>query len=334
MLESLHHPGVVKVLERGDSTGTPFLAMELATTSMSCLGDAKDALPNVLRSSPALMLDLFRQACEGVAYMHSQSILHRDIKPSNILMMLNSCQMRAVMGDFGVSSVASLQGELTDTQEVIGSRRFRAPECESNTKHSRKSDVYSLGKTLEFMISCIQPVAPAGTLDESAYHFDTETYHRLSATVSRATNPSHAKRHASVTEFLDDLPQVAIASDRSATRQQPKSRNLLTNDEYNVLAAAIALCPRRSDRAAVYDLQAHTYCDGLSPIGLSLSLRKLEGIKFIESFDVETESGETDERYSPSSEGADWLRQNRLGYRPSIRSTKTKYGGNLLDEEP
>ena len=44
-------------------------------------------------------LDVFREICNGVGYVHAQGLIHRDLKPSNIFF---SADGGIKIGDFGL----------------------------------------------------------------------------------------------------------------------------------------------------------------------------------------------------------------------------------------
>ena len=60
--------------------------------------------------------------------------------------------MRAVISDLGIGANEEEQGQLTATHEAIGTPIYRAPEV-AQGKHTKASDVYSLGKTLEHVLT-------------------------------------------------------------------------------------------------------------------------------------------------------------------------------------
>jgi len=84
---------------------------------------------------------------------HKAGVFHRDIKPPNILFRKDGSP---VLGDFGICFVEGGE-KVTLTDEAVGSINFIAPEMESGQQYlgeaSDKTDVYSLGKVIYFLIS-------------------------------------------------------------------------------------------------------------------------------------------------------------------------------------
>lgn len=107
-------------------------------------------------------LTIFIKICEIVSYIHEKNIVHRDLKPDNII--LNNEQ--PVILDFGLCfNLNNNSGfndddindnfRLTETIEQVGSRYYIPPELENGrlNKISKKSDSYTLGKILYFLLT-------------------------------------------------------------------------------------------------------------------------------------------------------------------------------------
>jgi formylglycine-generating enzyme required for sulfatase activity/predicted Ser/Thr protein kinase len=138
VLERLDHPGIVRLLDRGEEEGQPFLVTELIQgkalhrhTGGAPL-DEKEALP------------VLRALCEAIAYAHSQGVIHRDIKPHNVLITDQGIKVL----DFGLARIAgsSSQSELTRTNLGLGTLSYLSPEQRMDAKSvDERSDIFSTG---------------------------------------------------------------------------------------------------------------------------------------------------------------------------------------------
>jgi len=104
-----------------------------------------------LAEAQALRLTI--QAARALAALHQQGIIHRDIKPENILL---SEKGQAKLGDFGLALArhAKASGILSS---AAGTPAYMSPEIFEGETPSVRSDIYSLGMTLRFMLTGKRP---------------------------------------------------------------------------------------------------------------------------------------------------------------------------------
>ncbi len=142
--ETLHHPGIVRIIEAAEDGGLPFLAMELIPGRT--LRAELDAAPGGLPERRAL--EIARAIAEALDYAHGKSVVHRDLKPENI-MLLPGGGLKVM--DFGVARVDGQPG-LTTSQIFFGSPVYAAPELVEPRTLDHRADLYSLGVLLYEML--------------------------------------------------------------------------------------------------------------------------------------------------------------------------------------
>jgi serine/threonine-protein kinase len=100
-------------------------------------------------------LDLARQICEAVIYLHSRGVVHRDLKPENILV---TAEGRIKIMDFGIALDESAR-RLTwsGMSSTIGTPDYMAPEQVSGRRGDRRTDIYSLGTIMYEMFTAELP---------------------------------------------------------------------------------------------------------------------------------------------------------------------------------
>ncbi|MBX9692072.1 MAG: serine/threonine protein kinase, partial [Cyanobacteria bacterium] len=100
-------------------------------------------------------LDIFRQICEAMSFAHKQGVLHRDLKPSNVLLSETRGAFPIVkVVDFGVAQVSSMQDQtLTQPGFLVGSPGYVSPEQARGREVDVRSDVYSLGCLMFFVLT-------------------------------------------------------------------------------------------------------------------------------------------------------------------------------------
>lgn len=107
---------------------------------------------NWSRGTIRQVLEQFLQVCDGVAHAHDRGVVHRDIKPANIFLRGDGT---IAIGDFGLCLFDNVDGRVTATEEVAGSRWYCAPELGDGRLDSVRPscDVYSMGKLLYWMLT-------------------------------------------------------------------------------------------------------------------------------------------------------------------------------------
>lgn len=138
-LAKLRHPGILKIVETGEESETPFFVAEY------CEGPdlSKASLSN---KDLLTKLHIFRQVCDAVTAAHNAHILHRDLKPPNIFLRKDDS---VVVGDFGLCiDLNDAKERATRTLEGVGAERYIPPELAKGRvpEPQASSDLYSLGK--------------------------------------------------------------------------------------------------------------------------------------------------------------------------------------------
>jgi eukaryotic-like serine/threonine-protein kinase len=133
---TLHHPNIVRILERGEVGGVPYFTMELV---------AGETLQSRLQRGGALepraAAGVVAQVAEALDYAHLKGVVHRDLKPSNIMVLADGT---ARVMDYGIARARRFEG-LTVTGAFLGSPEYVAPETIDGNPTDARSDLYSLG---------------------------------------------------------------------------------------------------------------------------------------------------------------------------------------------
>ena len=171
---SINHPNSVYIFGTEEIGGTPVIAMELV--SGGTLQDrvrAKGPLPI------GDAVDCVLQIIEGLEAAQRIGILHRDVKPSNCYLGEDGA---VKIGDFGLSISTAVRTEpaLTATGAFLGTPAFCSPEQLRGEELNARSDMYSVGATLFYLLTGRTP-------------FDAPNMVQLLATVLEQRAPSPRK---------------------------------------------------------------------------------------------------------------------------------------------
>jgi serine/threonine protein kinase/formylglycine-generating enzyme required for sulfatase activity len=165
----LNHPHVVPTLDAAQQGDTLFLVMEYVPgTNLATLVNTKGPLPVEQAAQVAV------QAAKGLAHAHEQGVVHRDIKPSNLL---RDSQGNVRILDLGLARFTSASdghSELTGSGDMMGTVDYMAPEQAVSTKQAdARSDIYSLGCTLFFLLTGRPPFGGETMMTRLLAHRDT-----------------------------------------------------------------------------------------------------------------------------------------------------------------
>jgi len=213
----LRHRNVATVYHLGTETDAWFYAMEFID------GETVDAL--VRRHGalePLLALQIAAQVCRALNAAMPHGLVHRDIKPANLMLVREDEELVVKVIDFGLA--LSVQGDEKILESgFVGTPHFASPEQLKTQEVDVRSDLYSLGVTLWFMLAGRAPFS--GSVKQVAQHhlhtpppFDQVS--GLSAPVLAVLHKSlekdPAQRHRTPQDFrraiedaITQIPQIA-----------------------------------------------------------------------------------------------------------------------------
>jgi hypothetical protein len=200
---TLHHPNVIRILERGEVEGVPFFTMELlAGETLQARVERHGALP------ARQATEIIAQIAEALDYAHSKGVVHRDLKPSNVMVLADGT---VKVMDFGIARARRFEG-MTVTGAFLGSPDYIAPEAIEGKEADARSDLYSLGVTFYETLTGRRPFA-GDTRSPSSAAPDGRRRRR----VARADVPPELERL--VLRLLSKEPADRIASAEDLVRE-------------------------------------------------------------------------------------------------------------------
>ncbi len=143
----LTHENIVRVYDTGIDEDVPWMAMELVEGR-----SLRDEMTDSGQMPVGRSLELVEQVLAGLGAAHEAGIVHRDIKPSNVLV-----NGRAQLSDFGIAKSLQGGGDLTQTNQFLGTPKYTAPEVATGFPATPQSDLYSTAVVLWEMLAGAPP---------------------------------------------------------------------------------------------------------------------------------------------------------------------------------
>jgi serine/threonine protein kinase len=229
VIARLEHPGIVPVHDAGTlPDGRVFYVMKLVRGQS--LAQAIDGLGSINDR-----LRIFLKACEAVAFAHANGVIHRDLKPDNI--MLGPFGEVLVM-DWGTAKVSQKEEmaaenggdiESSDTAHglIIGTRAYMSPEQAAGSAIDERSDIYSLGAVLKFLLNPHEPSEQSTLIadaEDNAINVPSRAWSKdvpkpLAAICSKALAHDRAQRFTRVEELATDVSNFLDGQSVSAYRE-------------------------------------------------------------------------------------------------------------------
>ncbi|MFJ1564338.1 serine/threonine-protein kinase [Streptomyces erythrochromogenes] len=106
---------------------------------------------------PRFVCTLLDQLLSGLAAVHAEGVVHRDIKPANILMeATGSGRPHLRLSDFGIS-MRKGEPRLTETDYVVGTPGYFAPEQLMGAEPDFAADFFAVGLVALYLLQGSKP---------------------------------------------------------------------------------------------------------------------------------------------------------------------------------
>ncbi len=220
---AVSHPNSVYIFGSHEIDGIPAIAMELVSG-----GTLEDLVERQGPMAPTAAVEAALQLIAGLEAAESRGVLHRDIKPSNAFVDAAGV---VKIGDYGLSVSTSGGDEtrLTMAGTFLGTPAYASPEQVRAAALDVRSDIYSVGATLHFLLTGRPPFPQKGAMQVlAAVLQDTPESPRkiapvvpaaLAQVVLRCLKKDPAARYASYTS----LRQALLAFSRQPVTTAPLS---------------------------------------------------------------------------------------------------------------
>ncbi|GHO84607.1 serine/threonine protein kinase [Dictyobacter formicarum] len=225
-VSKLEHANILPIYSYGEQDGLPYIVMPYMPGGTLAEYMARRG-PLSLKEAQWYL----EQLAAALDFAHMHGCVHCDVKPANILLDSDG---HVILSDFGIARVAhseadSAQTDAKHSEAVLGTPDYISPEQALGRHLDGRSDIYSLGVTLFFVLSKRLPFRADSTIALALLHVHEPP-------------PSLALIRADITPLLDRVVRKALAKD-------PDDRFQTGQELSRAFAAAVAASEARSAMA-------------------------------------------------------------------------------------
>ena len=196
----LDHPNIARAHYVGEDRGLQYIVFEYIHGT-----NVRDF---VYESGPMQVADVLNvglQIAGALTHSWEREVVHRDIKPSNILIAHDGLAKLVDMGLARLEYLGQAEQDETATGVTLGTFDYISPEQARNPRDADiRSDIYSLGCTLFFMLAGRAPF-PEGTVLQKLLAHQSDT-------------------PPDVREFRSDVPDMFAAVIATMLAKRPDDR--------------------------------------------------------------------------------------------------------------
>jgi serine/threonine protein kinase len=222
----LEHSNILPVLSYGEQDGLPYIAMPYM---------AGGTLAEYLAVHGPLSLQealwYLEQIASALDYAHEHGCVHCDIKPANVLL---DSEGYALLSDFGIARVAQTTDDTVAEpaakvrEAVVGTPDYISPEQALGRSVDGRSDIYSLGILLFYMLTKRLPFRADSPIALALLHVHesppslmsirSDVTYEIDQVILKALAKQPDERFQTAQQFCTAFAEaIALASDREAS---------------------------------------------------------------------------------------------------------------------
>ncbi|MEB3284076.1 MAG: bifunctional serine/threonine-protein kinase/ABC transporter substrate-binding protein [Candidatus Sericytochromatia bacterium] len=203
LLATFKHPGIPEVYDRFTEANRHYLVMEY----INGIDLEQRLLDHGAPFSEKDVMAWAIQCCDVLSYLHHQNppIIYRDMKPANII---TTHWGKAYLVDFGIARFFNPVTRGT----MIGTQGYAPPE-QYRGQVDPRSDIYALGATMHYLLTCRDPQNEAPFSFPPVSSLNDQVSPEMEMLILRALDPEPENRFESADEMLGEL--MAIGGDET-----------------------------------------------------------------------------------------------------------------------
>jgi eukaryotic-like serine/threonine-protein kinase len=228
---AIEHPNVAHIIDVGEDLGTFYIVLEWVDgDSLYALHRLNDKQKKLL--PVPIVLRAMADACRGLHAAHELAdreghplgVVHRDVSPHNVLVSATTGVAKLI--DFGVAKAQGRLGGNTSAGVIKGKVRFMAPEQALGGEVDRRADIWSVGATLQYLLTGTYPYASSNDLEvlmaltqgTPPAPLPESVHPKIAEVVAKALVPDATKRYSNALALSRAIESaMAAANCRAST---------------------------------------------------------------------------------------------------------------------
>jgi serine/threonine protein kinase len=236
----LDHPHILSIYVYGEHDGMPYIVMPYMSGGT--------LLELVQRQGPLSLqtaLGYLEQIGSALDYAHAHGCVHCDVKPANILLDGNG---QTALSDFGIVHMVQVEGQTSPASKLaekspevlMGTPDYVSPEQALGEELDGRSDVYSLGATLYYLLSGDPPFQAETPIALALMHVHetptplgmlrADVTPQIDLVLAQALAKWPEERFQSAGAFCSALAQAIAETEEGALQQTRSARKQATRN--------------------------------------------------------------------------------------------------------
>jgi serine/threonine protein kinase len=277
LLATLDHTNLPKVADFFEEGGKQYLVMDFVEGQ---------TLEQIVATTPGFLpeptvLAWIEQLCDVLEYLHTRQppIVFRDLKPANIMLMREG---KIKLIDFGIARFFKA-GKTKDTAQY-GTMGYAAPEQFGTGQTDARSDIYSLGVTLHYLLTKFDPALTPFNLPP-VRNINPLISAQTDAVIVRATRSASVERFQTAGEMKQALRGMSRAGVQATAPTVPPASPISSHTPYvfapgkvaNTMQDLVRFCEQDWERAVnqFYDGHFEQWLKSVGEFGLASEAKRI-----------------------------------------------------------
>lgn len=193
-IRTLEHPGIVKIYDYYITDDSVVVVLEyIEGLNLQQYVQKNGVLSEKKAVSCMKTIATFLQ------YVHDKGLVHLDLKPSNIMLKDNG---DLVLIDFGAARIAGSKPSKNDFQTVV----FSGPERKLRQPYDIRSDIYSFGQTMYFLLT--MTLSRDGNIKLPENKRNKRVSKRVEEFLRKCMNSEPQYRYRNCKEIIQELSEI------------------------------------------------------------------------------------------------------------------------------